>query len=243
MIENLIKEYDSKNNNNLSNFIEGLNLNGLVNFYLKCSNHLYFQKYNNIGNMLEYVYKIIKNKLSSVTIIELMGIYTNIFIEALNIEESINANNNIVRVRTASLKDDFFLNFEPKRRKMSREQFIDMYTREMDYYEKDSLYLKSVFSFVDKLQQEIADYIDNAISKLSDEEKNILLIRVNEIIENNSLKIIEENESKTRIIDIYSKMKEIPTFEISNISDTKKYENYVYESFRGSLMKKNIKKK
>ena len=247
MVENLIKNYNNSENNEFNNYIEGLNLSGLVNFYLKCSNHLYFKKYNNIGDILELIFDNIKKKLNSVSILELMDIYTNIFTETLNIEESIESNNNIINVRNANLKDDFFIEYESKRSNLDRNEFIERYTRSLDYYENNAIYLKNVFSFIDKLQQEMVNYLDGVISKLSNEEKHILLIKINEIIEKNSLEIIERNEIRKnrKTVDIHSKMKEIPTFEIFNMLDTTmlKNKNYVYSNFQSMLKQVNYSSK
>ena len=247
MVENLIKNYNNSDNNEFNSYIEGLNLKGLVNFYLKCSNHLYFKKYNNINEILEVVFNNIKQKYNSVSILELIDIYTNIFTETLNVEESIESNNNIIDVRKMNLEDNFFIEYETKKNNLERSDFIDKYTRSLDYYEENALYLKTVFSFIDKLQQEIVDYLDDVISKLSNEEKHVLLIKINEIIEKNYQEIIERNEIRKnrKTIDIHSKMKEIPTFEIFNMLDTSmlKNKNYVYSSFQSMLKQVNYSSK
>ena len=243
MVENLIRNYSDNSDNDLKKYLEGLNLSGLVSFYLKCSNHLYFKKYASISNILELIFSAIKNKFDSVSVLELMDIYTDVFTESLNIEGSIESNNNIINVRKMNLKDSFFIDYESKRKNLERSKFVDEYTKSLDYYETDVLYLKSVFSFVDALQQEMLDYIELVMSKLSNDEKHMLLIQVNEIIEKNSLEIIERNEIRKnrKTIDIHSKMKEIPTFEVFNMFDTTnlKNKNYVYSNFQAYLKKYN----
>ena len=72
-------------------------------------------------------------------------------------------------------------------------------------------------------------------------ERNLYLIKINEIIENNSLEIVKRNEMRKnkRVIDIQSKMRDISTFEIFSMLDTTtlKNKNYVYGSFQAALIK------
>ena len=248
MIENLIRDYSSNQNNNLNNYIEGLDLNGLVNFYLKCSNHLFFQKYNTaMDDILILIYNQIMNKLKETSLLDIIEVYFNIFNESLYIEDSIEANQNIINVRRYNLNDDFFLEYESKRHNISRLEFIENYQKGLEYYEEDSLYLKSVFGYLDKLQNAILEYLDTIISKLSEEERHIYLIKINEIIEDNSLEIIRRNEIRKnrKAVDIESKMREISTFEIFSMLDTTtlKNKNYIYGNFQAALKKKAYNKK
>ena len=247
MIENLIRKYDNLSSNDLVTYIDGLNLDGLVKFYLKCSNHLYFKRYNSMNNILELISNKIKEKLNTVSILELIDIYTNIFIDTLNVEDSIESNNNVINVRKTNLEDNFFVQYESSKKNLSREEFIDSYVKTIDYYEQNSLYLKTVFSFIDNLQKEISDYIDSVLEKISDDDKHALLIKINEIIDENALEIIERNEIKKsrKTIDIHSKMREISTFEIFNMLDTTnlKHKNYVYNNFKAYLEKYNYSNK
>ncbi|MBQ8892478.1 MAG: hypothetical protein IJ068_06430 [Bacilli bacterium] len=247
MIENLIKGYNGEENNVLNTYIEGLDLNGLVNFYLKCSNHLLFQKYSNsMNDILTSIYNKIMKKLPETSLLEVMDVYFNIFTESLYVEDSIEANQNIINVRNYNLNDDFFIEYESKRRKMSKDEFIENYSKSMEYYEEDKLYLKSVFDYLDKLQLNVLEYLNKMLHNLTDTERHLYLIKINEIIEDNSLEIIKRNEIRKnkRIIDIQSKMRDISTIEVFNMLDTTSLKNkiYIYSSFQAVLKDKENKK-
>ena len=61
------------------------------------------------------------------------------------------------------MEGNFFIQYESSKKNLSREEFFDNYIKSIDYYEENSLYLKTVFSYIDKLQKEISDYITDDI--------------------------------------------------------------------------------
>ena len=247
MVESLIRNYSKSEDNSLVNYVNGLDLNGLVTFYLKCSNHLYFQRYDSIDSILELIYQKIVDKIGDLSLLDTMEVYLKIFNESLAIEDSIEASQNIISVRKYNLKDNFFIKYESERKKMSEQQFIENYHKGLDYYENDLLILKNVFSYLDKLQNYLLELLDNKIETLSEEERIAYLIKINNIIEENSIEIIKRNEIKKnrRAVDIQSRMNEISTFEIFSMLDTTnlKNKNYVYMNFQEALKRKYNKNK
>ena len=247
MINSLIREYDEKNLENLENLVLNLPLEKLIEVYIEGIRVNLFKKYDYMSEILNIIKKNITIKVSSLDLLDLIKVYITIFDLMINVEDENKTNQNIIDVRELNLKHDFYIDYYSKKNNCSRSEFIDKYTKQLDYYIEISIYLKRMLSNVDELQLAIFNQIEKKIDNLSSEERQDYLIKINDIIlanleeinqridriKNRKLIELEARISYRLIADIYE-----------SLDPTKlKRENYVYESIRGTLehKKKNAK--
>ena len=245
MVERLVRNYD-ENFNEIESYLNNLNLNDLINLYLKCATPLYIQNYENISKILNLVFDNIMNKLDTVSLIDIINLYSNIFVETMSLEDSIQSNQNIINVREFNLTDDFFLEYESKKKDQTKEEYIKDYFKSLENYRKSLAHFNKCFQYLDKLQKSVLSYIDSALKTISNEENEVLLREINKKIEETSDEILRRYQlsRNKKAIDIESRMKETPSFEIFNMLDTiaLSRKDYVYSNYQAALMEKYVGK-
>lgn len=241
MIGRMIDNYNEDIDNELENYLSNLSLQEIISLYIKFSNPVYLSNKKNMFKSLNLMYANVAKKMNSVSLFNLIDLYTNIYLEILYFEDSIEGLKNIINARNGNLEDDFIVEYEAKRQNISKDEFIKRYTESINKISVNLINLNETFKYLDSLQKGIQSYINNEIDNLSIEESKLLFKQINDKIEENSQEILKRNDLRRnkKAADIQARILETPTFDIFNLFDTtslknelniyKKYQVIIYD--------------
>lgn len=241
MIGRMIDNYNEDIDNELENYLSNLSLQEIISLYIKFSNPVYLSNKKNMFKSLNLMYSNVAKKMNSVSLFNLIDLYTNIYLEILYFEDSIEGLKNIINARNGNLEDDFIVEYEAKRQNISKDEFIKRYTESINKISVNLINLNETFKYLDSLQKGIQSYINNEIDNLSIEESKLLFKQINDKIEENSQEILKRNDLRRnkKAADIQARILETPTFDIFNLFDTtslknelniyKKYQVIIYD--------------
>jgi len=237
MIENLVKSFNEDD-------IKELSLKKLLDLYFKCSNAVYFRSYEKMDSILDVIRKIIVTKLKNSNLFDIVYIYYDVSYKFLKSKESLQSNQNIIDARNLNLKDDFYIQYESKRRKKTPLEFIKIYKDELKIHEENGIYLEKSCDSFSKLQNDMLNIINDFINRLSNEERNILLIKLNNEIESKSIEILKRNTDKKNRNLINYQLKNMSTEDVYKLYDNTELMNMISILFYiQQILKVNKKEK
>ena len=243
MIERILKNYNEENLNELNN----LSIEELFKNYVKICNPYYLLQYSNVSSVASRISEIIINKMKDSDIVGLIQLYSELFNQILYTENTIESCQNIINVRKINLQDDFYINYVVKQKGVDKDEFLVKYKDELKSYFEDYKIFKKSFELLDQLQEHFLIEINKLINNLSLEDRKILIVSLNEKIEENSKKILLINRSikikKIADVDLNTdgrvQSDTVDKISLSNLKNN----DYIYSSFRNTLLNKNEKNK
>lgn len=248
MIESLIIKCnkDESKLNELALELNALPLKELIEIYLGYTNSVYFMRYENISKSLNLIKEKIMNKLNSISIIELIDLYADIYIKTLELTERVEKNKMFINIRESNIKDENFVTGEALRRKVSKEKFLSEYVSAVKNPQKDLECMNESLMFIDELQSSISNYIEVYLNNLSS-DKEIIIQELDKRIDSNEKEIQTRNEilHDQNKLNIISKSIGSSIFQTCIMLNPKELETRnddVYKSFR-SIIKDNKNKK
>ena len=236
MIDSLLKEYNSSNNNST---LDNYNLKELIDLYVTYSRPKYFKEHSNMEEILSYLSSYILNNLTKGSFLEIMDMYTKLMMMVIELEEQRESNDNIIRIRSNNLEDEFFLENESKSFGLEKEFFVQKYRKELDTFKEYGALYKKIVNLLDAFQKSVLSYLNEYVKELDESQQSNLLKTINERIEKNSIEILKRIELRQnkKKIELQSRFNEIPISKIYEQLDTSYLtkQNYVYKNFQAIL--------
>ena len=241
------EEYEKKYHksfNDISNEIETMLENSsfleLTSLYLKYTN-IYFLKNNDLSNLLELIYENILKKLETIETIDILDFLADLFHRILEVERNIEVDQNIMRVRSYNIQDDFFLELQSRRLHRTKEQLISQCKDELSIYHSNLILSKLSFKYLDELQNAIFSFLDKRISKLTAEEKDKLNQKINTRIKNYA-KDIQRKHQLLKNKSIFEIEARFNAMLLSNLDfKASQHKLLVYENYQQNLMEAEMK--
>lgn len=226
----------------LQNNLSSLSLNELIELYQKYATNINIQREKTPIEIFDLLYQIIIIQLNEVSLMKEIDLYADFFNKILDFEETINTYQNIVSAKSFYANDEYYIERQISKEKLSKEELLKQKRGELEYYIQILTTLEKSYNILDKLQDAILVNIESRIDRSKEDENSHLLETINNRIEKNSKEILRRKElqANKKALSIQSRFNNTSMYEIlSGLEVTSlKNKNYVYESYKETLMEK-----
>lgn len=248
MIESLIRKYNENQEllPEIIAIIDKTDVDDLIEMYLGYSSSIYFIKYPYIAKILNIMGNQIIKKLDSISLLKVIELYSDIYLKTLETTERLERHRNFVKARLYDEeKMEKFNGLISEESKNIQERYISSVKNP----QKDLQCIEESFNFIDKLNTEMFNYLDNRLHTLLSNERDEVLAYLNYKIEENTREInkreeILQDDEKISIISKYGGTG-ISKFQIRlNLDPTElKIKNEdIYKSLRAIVLDNTNKK-
>ena len=194
------EEYLEKFKEPLSNLVEKINesllslsINDLTNLYMKYSDIDLINKEKNV-KVLNLLYNFLEMKFENTSFLELLNIFSEVFVEYINIETKLIPINNRIGVYDEYIKDDSYLNYAMNRQHKSKEELIKVYREEIQNWSEIKGKYDFKFYHLERLYFCMQIFLEDKLNHLKFEEITPIQYEINEIVDKILEQILRMNE-------------------------------------------------
>ena len=231
------------------NCLANMNTNELLDLFIKYTSINSLEENKDIHEFLGIIYEIYLEKIEKLSFMETLDLYVKVFNNVYGLELELSKTQNILNSRVYNLEDDYYLEREAKKNRLTKEDFLKKYRADLELFKEDVNKYNRVFVYIDCLQNDMLIELERKIVFLQNNENKEEIITVkrvlNEKIEKNSEEILKRRKflRDKDAIDRFAKLNEVSIYELVDSLDYSELDNEVtiYESYRNTLMneKKN----